>query len=189
MRGVIPTEEALRLAKETEMDLVEVSPNADPPVCKLLDYGKFRYQQQKRDHEAKRKHHGGDLKEVRFRLKTDTHDREIKVNRARRFLEEGHRVQITLMFRGREMQHMDTARAALAALVKELEDVAKMERSPSREGRRMSLTIMPKPGLKPRSGSGRQAAQSGRHEAASAPADTADAAGDAGAEPGAPPPG
>jgi translation initiation factor IF-3 len=159
MVGIVPVEEARRLAREAELDLVEVSPNADPPVCKILDYGKFKYEQKKREHEARRKKHGGDLKEVRFRPGTDTHDREIKLNRARHFLEEGHRVQITLMFRGREMQHISRGGQILQGIVDELGDHAKLERPTSREGRRMHLVLMPSPELKrkDKSRSGRKA--------------------------------
>jgi translation initiation factor IF-3 len=148
MRGVVPTEEALKLAREGELDLVEVSPNADPPVCKLLDYGKYRYKQQKRDHEARRKQRGGELKEIRFRPKTDQHDLGIKLDRVRHFLGEGHRVQLSLIFRGREMQNLSLGNQLLDELVRRLEDVAKIERNASREGRRMSLVVMPKPGVK-----------------------------------------
>lgn len=150
MLGIMPTEEALARAREAQMDLVEVSPNADPPVCKLLDYGKFKYEQKKRDHEAKRKQRGGDFKELRFRPKTDKHDLEIKLNQARRFLEGGDRVRVTLMYRGREMQHISSAEAILQDFVKKLEDVAKVEQSIVREGRRVFIGLMPKPGVKPK---------------------------------------
>ena len=149
MVGVVPTEEALAAAKEADMDLVEVSPNADPPVCKILDYGKFKYEEKKREHEAKKKQRGGDFKEIRLRPKTDTHDRQIKLDRARRFLREGNRVQVTLLFRGREMQHISQGSEVLNAIAKELEDVAKIERYANRDGRRMHMSLMPKPGLKP----------------------------------------
>jgi len=149
MVGVVPTEEALAAAREADMDLVEVSPNADPPVCKILDYGKFKYEEKKREHEAKKKQRGGDFKEIRLRPKTDTHDRQIKLDRARRFLREGNRVQVTLLFRGREMQHISQGSEVLNAIAKELEDVAKIERYANRDGRRMHMSLMPKPGLKP----------------------------------------
>jgi translation initiation factor IF-3 len=148
MVGVVPAEDALRRAREAALDLVEVSPNADPPVCKILDYGKFKYEQKKRDHEAKRKQRGGDFKEIRFRPKTEKHDLDIKMNRVRHFLEQGDRVQITMVFRGREMQHASMAGEALNRFAKELEDVAKVERPFSREGRRAFIGLMPKPGLK-----------------------------------------
>ena len=149
MVGVVPRDDALALAREQELDLVEVSPNADPPVCKVLDYGKFKYEQKKREHEAKRKQHGGDFKEVRFRPKTDVHDRDIKLHRAKSFLAEGDRVQITLMFRGREMQHASRlANEILSRVAKELEHYAKIERHISREGRRASMSLMAKPGAK-----------------------------------------
>jgi len=149
MVGVVPTDEARAAAAEADMDLVEVSPNADPPVCKILDYGKFKYEEKKREHEAKKKQRGGDFKEIRLRPKTDTHDRQIKLDRARRFLREGNRVQVTLLFRGREMQHISRGSEVLNAVAKELEDVAKVERYANRDGRRMHMSLMPKPGLKP----------------------------------------
>ncbi len=147
MVGVVPKEEGLALAREHNLDLVEVSPNADPPVCKVLDYGKFKYEQKKREHEAKKKHRRGDFKEVRFRPKTDTHDRDIKLHRAKSFLAEGDRVQITLMFRGREMQHASAlSREILSKIAKELDAYAKIERHISREGRRASMSLIAKPG-------------------------------------------
>jgi len=148
MVGIVPTEEALAKAREAALDLVEVSPNAQPPVCKILDYGKFKYEQKKRDHEAKRKQRGGDFKEIRFRPKTDDHDLGIKMNKVRHFLEQGDRVQVTMVFRGREMQHVGMAGPRLNEVAKMLEDVAKVERPYSREGRRAFIGLMPKPGLK-----------------------------------------
>jgi translation initiation factor IF-3 len=150
MVGVVPVEEAQQMAREAGVDLVEVSPNADPPVCKILDYGKFKYEQQKRDHDARKRQRGGELKEVRFRPKTDTHDRQIKLDRARAFLEDGHRVQFTMMFRGREMQHRELGTEFLKEVVKGFEDVAKVESSLRSEGRRMHILLMPKPGAKPK---------------------------------------
>ena len=167
MVGIVPTEEALAKAREAALDLVEVSPNAQPPVCKILDYGKFKYEQKKRDHEAKRKQRGGDFKEIRFRPKTDDHDLGIKMNKVRHFLEQGDRVQVTMVFRGREMQHVGMAGPRLNEVAKMLEDVAKVERPYSREGRRAFIGLMPKPGLKKetkepkdgKSGSGRKKAK------------------------------
>jgi translation initiation factor IF-3 len=147
MVGVVPIDRAQADAKEADMDLVEVSPNAEPPVCKILDYGKFKYEEKKREHEAKKKQRGGDFKEIRLRPKTDTHDRNIKLDRARRFLREGSRVQVTLLFRGREMQHISRGSEVLNAVAKELEDVAKVERYANRDGRRMHMSLMPKPGV------------------------------------------
>ena len=149
MLGVVPAEDAQQMAREAGLDLVEVSPNADPPVCKILDYGKYKYEQQKQDHETRKRHRGGELKEVRFRPKTDTHDKQIKIDRARAFLEDGHRVQFTMMFRGREMQHRNLGVEILTGIAKGLEDVAKLERNLRSEGRRMHLLLMPKPGLQP----------------------------------------
>ena len=150
MVGVVPVEEAHQMAREAGVDLVEVSPNADPPVCKVLDYGKFKYEQQKRDHDARKRQRGGELKEVRFRPKTGTHDKQIKIDRARAFLEDGHRVQLTMMFRGREMQHRELGSEILREVVKGFEDIAKVETSLRSEGRRMHILLMPKPGAKPK---------------------------------------
>ena len=149
MMGVVPTEDAQQMASDAGLDLVEVSPNADPPVCKILDYGKYKYEQQKQEHETRKRQRGGELKEVRFRPKTDTHDKQIKVDRARAFLEDGHRVQLTMMFRGREMQHRNLGVEILTGVAKGLEDIAKLERHLRSEGRRMHLLLMPKPGLQP----------------------------------------
>jgi translation initiation factor IF-3 len=168
MIGIVPTEDALGRARDAALDLVEVSPNAQPPVCKILDFGKFKYEQKKRDHEAKRKQRGGDFKEIRFRPKTDKHDLEIKMNKVRHFLKQGDRVQVTMVFRGREMQHVSVAGEALNNVAKMLEDVAKVERPYSREGRRAFIGLMPKPGVKkeskpekkePKSGSSRKKAK------------------------------
>ena len=176
MQGVVPAEVALQQAQEAGLDLVEVSPNADPPVCKILDYGKFKYEQQKRDHEARRRHKGGELKEVRFRPKTDTHDREIKLNRARAFLQSGHRVQLTMLFRGREMQHRDLGGNMLREIAKDFEQVAKVEQGLRSEGRRMHLTLIPKPGATWKE----QAQQKGRKQGKGAEASgTAEVAKDA----------
>jgi translation initiation factor IF-3 len=140
MLGEITTSEALRRAREVGMDLVEVDPNSRPPVCKIMDYGKFKY------HESKKKHHKAPeqrLKEVRLRPKTDSHDREIKVQHAREFLEKGNKVQFTMMFRGRERSHPQVAMQAFNEILTDLEGVAKVERPPKLEGKRMTMIVMP----------------------------------------------
>ena len=155
MRGVVSTDEAMRMAREAGVDLVEVSPNERPPVCKLMDYGKHKYMQSKK---LKQKHHERKTKEVRLRPKTDPHDREIKMKHALQFLEEGDRVQFTMMFRGRERFHADTAQEAFNEIVKGLGDLVKVERPPRIFGRRMTMVLAPskppkpdaKPGGKPK---------------------------------------
>ncbi|MCK6484726.1 MAG: translation initiation factor IF-3 [Phycisphaerae bacterium] len=148
MLGEVPTDEALRRARDVGQDLVEVDPNSRPPVCKIMDYGKFKYHESKKRH----KHHEQKLKEVRLRPKTDAHDREIKVNHAREFLEKGNKVQFTLMFRGRERAHPELAMEMFREIIIELDAIAKVERPPKLEGKRMTMVLMPghpAPGAKP----------------------------------------
>jgi translation initiation factor IF-3 len=140
LRGVVPTEEALRIARESGMDLVEVSPNERPPVCKVMDYGKFKYLQSKK---LKQKHHEQKLKELRLRPKTDVHDKDIKVKRARDFLEHGDRVQFTMMFRGRERVHKDMGIETFNEVVAELGEIAKIEQPAKLLGRRMVMVLVP----------------------------------------------
>jgi len=141
----MPTSEGLKLAHEAGLDLVEVSPNADPPVCKVMDYGKFQYQRSKRDHGSKKKTHRTEIKELRFRPNTDKNDLERKVGRAREFLAAGHRVQFNMVFRGREMAHTDIGRNILMGLAEQLDDIAKIERRPGGvQGRRMNMLLAPR---------------------------------------------
>jgi len=140
LRGVVPTEEALRVARESGMDLVEVSPNERPPVCKVMDYGKFKYLQSKK---LKQKHHEQKLKEVRIRPKTDPHDKEIKLARARDFLDHGDRVQFTMLFRGRERVHRDIGLEAFNEIAVSLHDIAKVEQPAKLLGRRMVMILVP----------------------------------------------
>ncbi len=135
--GVVATFEALRMAQESEMDLVEVAPDARPPVCKVMDYGKFKYEQKKKTHHT----HKTKLKEVRLRPHTDDHDYNVKLERAKRFLEKGDKVQLVLMFRGRQMVHKDLGRKLLERMVVDLQEVAKVERPPKQEGRRMTMLL------------------------------------------------
>jgi translation initiation factor IF-3 len=137
----MPIEQARRLADEKGLDLVEVAPDARPPVCKVMDYGKFRYTLKKKEHDAKKKSHATQLKEIRLRPKIDKHDRDFKINQARGFLAEGHKVQFNMLFRGREMAHQDVGRAVMDAIVKDLAEVSKIERHPSMEGRRMTMLL------------------------------------------------
>ena len=140
--GVIERDEALRLAQEAGLDLVEVSPDSRPPVCRIMDFGKFKYRQSKRSHKGK--HHEVRMKEVRIRPKTEAHDRDFKIRRARDFLEAGDKVTVNMMFRGREMEHLDFAAQNMQAFVEQLAEVGKVERGPTRMGRRMILILTPK---------------------------------------------
>ena len=135
--GIVATADALRMAQESEMDLVEVAPEARPPVCKVMDFGKYKYEQKKKHHHT----HKTKLKEVRLRPHTDDHDYNVKLNRARTFLEKGDKVQLVLMFRGRQMVHKDIGRQLLDRMVQDLHDIAKVERAPKQEGRRMTMLL------------------------------------------------
>ncbi|MBI3666034.1 MAG: translation initiation factor IF-3 [Acidobacteria bacterium] len=141
---VLPTPVAVRQAKELDLDLVLVSPTADPPVAKIIDYGEWAYQQKKRQHEAKKKQHVMDLKEVKFRPNTDEHDYAFKRNHALRFLQEGNKVKATVAFRGREITHADLGRGLLEKLVAELGEQGTVEGRPRMEGRLMHVIISPK---------------------------------------------
>lgn len=140
MLGVVPTAEALRMAREVGLDLVEMSPNERPPVCKIMDYGKHKYLQSKKQ---KQKHHEQKIKEVRLRPKTDEHDRTIKMNRARAFLEHGDRVQFTMLFRGREQYRKDRGLDAFNSIVEALVDIAKVDRAAKVMGKRMTMVLAP----------------------------------------------
>ena len=138
--GIVVTEEARRMATEAGKDLVEVAPDARPPVCKIMDYGKFKYEQRKKTHSGKKVHHAK-LKEVRLRPKTEQHDYEVKLRHAKEFLAKGDKVQICLMFRGREMVHKDRGEALLQRFINDLQDLAKVERSGPYEGKRMTVLL------------------------------------------------
>ncbi len=140
--GVIPTHEALALAREAGLDLVEVSPTENPPVCRIIDYGKHIYEKKKRL-KISASAHVVSLKEIRIRPKTDKHDRQIKMNRARNFLAEDHKVQFTMLFRGRERFHRDRAHVIFKSILDELGETVKVERTPSMEGRRMTMVVAP----------------------------------------------
>lgn len=141
--GVVPRDEALRMARDAGVDLVEISPTAVPPVCKLMDYGKYKYEQKKREQKAKSKQHTITVKEVRLRPKTDKHDIETKIKRAKQFLEDGDKVCFTVIFRGREVTHPEIPLAILDGIMEEIGDMAKVEKQPSIEGRRMTMIITP----------------------------------------------
>jgi translation initiation factor IF-3 len=142
--GVLETRRALDMAREQGLDLVEVAPQAQPPVCRILDYGKYKYDQAKKQKDAKKKAHNVDVKGIRMRYGTEAHDLDYRVKDARRFLEEGNKVQITLIFRGRELAHPEIGKAQLDKLTTALADVGVVERPPSLEGRRMTLLLAPK---------------------------------------------
>ncbi len=141
--GVKAIEEARWLADQLGLDLVEVAPDARPPVCRLMDYGKWKYEQSVRAREARKKQTRTVIKEVKFRPKIDTHDFEVKEQRARRFLEEGDKVKVTMMFRGREVTHPEIGLRHLQKLADELDDVAGVESSPRLEGRNMTMVLAP----------------------------------------------
>ena len=132
------------LAESSQLDLVEVSPTAVPPVCRIMDFGKFKYQQSKKLQEAKKKQVQVQLKEVKLRPKTDEHDLQFKIKHVRRFLEEGNKAKITVVFRGREITHMELGQVALDKFVEELQDIALIEVRPKMEGRNMFIIVAPK---------------------------------------------
>ncbi len=138
--GIVSVEEALEEANEADLDLVEISPNAKPPVCKILDYGKFKYEEQKREQQSKKKQHVVKVKEIRLRPRIDQHDLETKVNMGRKFLKDGCKLKVTLMFRGREMSRLDLGEIVLDKVAEMLADIAEIEKRDPMEGRR--LTVM-----------------------------------------------
>ena len=142
--GIVATDEARAMAAERGLDVVEVAPNARPPVCRLMDYGKFKYEQQRKAREAKKKQHVVNVKEVKLRPKIETHDIEFKMRHARRFLEEGHKVKFTLMFRGREVTHPELGVRLLQQVKDELDELAGVESDIRHEGRTMTLMLAPR---------------------------------------------
>ncbi len=141
---MVSTQEAQRLAQEAGLDLVEVAPQGRPPVCKILDYGRFKYEQKKK--QTKSKSASSVLKELRVRPKIDSHDLEIKIRKAKEFLDAGHKVQVTCLFRGREMAYQNLGRDVLMKVVEALEEIARVERDPRMEGRRMNILLGKKSG-------------------------------------------
>lgn len=142
--GVISLSKARELAEQQQLDLVEVSPTATPPVCRIMDYGKFKYQQSKKQQESRKKQAHVEVKEIKLRPKTDDHDLMFKVKHVRRFLEEGNKAKVTLVFRGREITHMDIGRAVIQRFAAELEDIAIIETQPRVDGRNMYMIVAPK---------------------------------------------
>ncbi len=143
--GVLPTEDALRRAQEHGLDLVEVNPKASPPVCKILDFGKYKYEEKKKQREAKRKQTVVEVKEIKLRPKTDDHDINVKIKHARKFIESGNKVKVVCRFRGREITHPEIATQQLELIVQGVEDVANVEQRPTMEARTMALLLAPKP--------------------------------------------
>ena len=131
------------MAEAAGLDLVEISPNANPPVCKIMDYGKYKYEQQKRESEARKKQKVIEVKEVKFRPNTDTHDYDVKMRNVLKFLEKGDKVKVTLRFRGREMAHQDLGRELLNRVAEDVKDIGKVENMPKMEGRQMIMIIGP----------------------------------------------
>jgi translation initiation factor IF-3 len=141
---VVTPARAMVLAEEAGLDLVEISPNATPPVCKIMDFGKFKYEQQKREAEAKKKQKIIEIKEIKFRPGTDTHDYEVKMRSVKKFLEEGDKVKITLRFRGREMAHQQLGAELLNRVADDVAEIGKIENMPKMEGRQMVMMIGPR---------------------------------------------
>ena len=142
--GIVGIREALDIAEKSGLDLVEISPNANPPVCKIIDYGKFKYEQQKREKKNKKKQHVINVKEVRFRPHTDTHDINTKVRKIREFIENGDRVKLSIMFRGREMAHQEIGMETMQHVISLVEDIAKIDKAPRQEGRFLTAFLAAK---------------------------------------------
>src|SRR5512139_3903993 len=143
--GVLPVEQALARAQELGMDLVEVSPMAKPPVCKIMDYGKFKYLEKKKQNEAKKKQVVVQLKEVKLRPRTEEHDYDVKIRKIREFLEEANKARVTVMFRGREMSHRELGHKVLERVIADLKETAVIESAPRMEGRQMFMILAPNP--------------------------------------------
>ncbi len=170
--GILTIEQALRMAQENGFDLVEVSPLAKPPVCKIMDYGKFKYTEKKKQSEAKKNQVVVQLKEVKFRPRTEEHDYETKIRKIREFLEESNKARVTVMFRGRELSHRELGTKVLERIVNDLKEVAVIESSARMEGRQMFMILAPNPRMMQ---SQRDKAKAAAAAAASAPASPAPA--------------
>ncbi len=144
MIGIVTTREAMAAAEDSGFDLVEISPNADPPVCKLLDFGKFKYEQQKKKNEARKKQKIIEVKEIKLRPNIDDHDYDVKMRAATGFLDEGDKVKVTMRFRGREMMHQDLGMNVLMRVKDQLDPLAKVEQTPQLEGRQMTMVMAPR---------------------------------------------
>ena len=139
--GVMTPMDAVKIARESGLDLVEVAPQTVPPVCRIMDYNKFRYEEQRRDREAKKKHHVAKLKELKFKPRIEAHDYMVKLNKIRQFLMRGDQVKVTMVFRGREMAHTELGRRILDRLIDDLKPVSRVERSPAQDGRFMTMVF------------------------------------------------
>ena len=146
--GIVTAKEALRIAREADLDVVEVSPNADPPVCRVMDFGKFLYEREKKEREARKSQTKIEVKEIRLRPKTTEHHRDFKVDDARRWLEKGMKVRVTIRFRGREITYPEIALEDLKEIAQQLSDVSAVEQAPAIEGRGMSMMLTPSKGKK-----------------------------------------
>ena len=144
MVGVIGRNEALQMAADAGLDLVEISPNADPPVCKILDYGKFKYEEQKKKNEARKKQKIIEVKEIKLRPSIDDHDYQVKMRSMNKFIEEGDKVKVTMRFRGRELAHQDLGMNVLMRVKEDLDGIAKVEQMPRMEGRQMTMVVAPR---------------------------------------------
>ncbi len=142
--GVVPVRQALMMAEEASLDLVEISPDAKPPVCKILDYGKFKFQEQKKAAEARKKQKVIEIKEIKMRPMIDDHDYDVKMRAIRRFFEEGDKVKVTLRFRGREMAHQELGQQLLDRVKKDTTEIAKVESEPRFEGRQIVMVLAPR---------------------------------------------
>lgn len=156
--GVMPPHEALKLAREAGLDLVEISPNANPPVCKIVDYGRYRYQQSKKEHEQRKHQRASQVKEVKLRPSTAEHDYQVRKSHIEEFLSRGHKVRVMIFHRGREMAHPEVGREKMQRLLKELEDVAQVEMPPRMEANILLALLAPKKGATKRSPSSAQPA-------------------------------
>ena len=143
--GIMSTADALQMAEEQGLDLVEVAPNEKPPVCRIMDFGKYKYQQSKRLQQAKKKQKVILVKEIKLRPKTEEHDYNFKSQHVRRFLQDGHKAKVTIVFRGREMAHTELGRRILDRMAGELEDVSTIEQNPKQEGRNLAMVLSPRP--------------------------------------------
>lgn len=142
--GILSPREGQRIAEEKELDLVLVSDKADPPVCRIMDYGKYKFEQEKKAREARKKQHTADVKEVKMRYKIEEHDYNVRVSQAQRFLKSGDKVKATVTFRGREIQHADLAEVLLKRMMADLQELAEVQQAPKREGRNMMMLLAPK---------------------------------------------
>lgn len=149
--GILPLVEALRTAAQYDLDLVEVSPKSEPPVCRIMDYGKFKYQQSKKAHEAKKKQSIVHLKEVKFRPKTEEHDFQFKLRHIERFLKEGNKTKVTVLFRGRELAHPEMGKTIMERIIEEMKAYGKVEQIPKFEGRNFVMVLAPLSSQKPSS--------------------------------------